>query len=96
MNVFRFGPFQLDPAQGLLSSAGGDIALTPKAFDTLRVLVESAGTVISKRDLLDRVWPDAHVDDNSLAQNISLVRKALAAADPATDYVQTLPRRGSV
>ena len=94
MNVFRFGPFQLDPAQGLLSAAGGDIALTPKAFDTLRVLVESAGTVISKEDLLDRVWPDAHVDENNLAQNISLVRKALAAADPATEYVQTLPRRG--
>ncbi|HYK00542.1 MAG TPA: alpha/beta fold hydrolase [Thermoanaerobaculia bacterium] len=94
MNVFRFGRFRLDPAQGLLSSDAGDIPLTPKAFDTLRVLVESAGTVISKRDLLDRVWPDAHVDDNSLAQNISLVRKALAASDPATDYVQTLPRRG--
>ncbi|HEY0158699.1 MAG TPA: alpha/beta fold hydrolase [Thermoanaerobaculia bacterium] len=94
MNVFRFGPFQLDPAQGLLSSAGGDIALTPKAFDTLRVLVESAGTVISKQDLLDRVWPDAHVDENNLAQSISLVRKALAAADPTTEYVQTLPRRG--
>jgi pimeloyl-ACP methyl ester carboxylesterase len=94
MNVFRFGPFQLDPAQGLLSAAGGDIALTPKAFDTLRVLVESAGTVISKQDLLDRVWPDAHVDENNLAQSISIVRKALATADPATEYVQTLPRRG--
>jgi pimeloyl-ACP methyl ester carboxylesterase len=94
MNVFRFGRFRLDPSQGLLSSDAGDVPLTPKAFDTLRVLVESAGTVISKRDLLDRVWPDAHVDDNSLAQNISLVRKALAAADPSTEYVQTLPRRG--
>ncbi|MEA2463413.1 MAG: eukaryotic-like serine/threonine-protein kinase [Acidobacteriota bacterium] len=94
MNVFRFGRFRLDPAQGLLSSDAGDIPLTPKAFDTLRVLVESAGTVISKRDLLDRVWPDAHVDDNSLAQNISLVRKALATADPSIDYVQTLSRRG--
>jgi DNA-binding winged helix-turn-helix (wHTH) protein len=94
MNVFRFGRFRLDPSQGLLSSDTGDIPLTPKAFETLRVLVESAGTVISKHDLLDRVWPDAHVDENSLAQNISLVRKALAAVDPATDYVQTLPRRG--
>lgn len=94
MNLFRFGPFQLDPAQGLLTSGAGDIPLTPKAFDTLRVLVESAGTVISKRELIDRVWPDAHVDENNLAQSISLVRKALATADPSTEYVQTLPRRG--
>jgi pimeloyl-ACP methyl ester carboxylesterase len=94
MNVFRFGPFSLDPAQGLLTAGAGDISLTPKAFDTLRVLVENAGTVISKADLIDRIWPDAHVDENNLAQSISLVRKALATADPSTEYVQTLPRRG--
>ncbi|HYI08771.1 MAG TPA: alpha/beta fold hydrolase [Thermoanaerobaculia bacterium] len=91
---FHFGRFRLDPAQGLLSSDAGEISLTPKAFDTLRVLVESAGSVLSKQELIDRVWPDATVDENNLAQNISLVRKALASADPATEYVQTLPRRG--
>ena len=94
MNVYHFGPFRLDPEQGLLSSPEGDVALTPKAFDTLRVLVESAGSVLSKKELLDRVWPDAVVDENNLAQNISLVRRALAERDPATEYVQTIPRRG--
>jgi pimeloyl-ACP methyl ester carboxylesterase/DNA-binding winged helix-turn-helix (wHTH) protein len=92
--VYQFGPFRLDPAQGLLSTPAGEIALAPKAFETLRVLVESAGTVLSKRDLLDRVWPDTFIDENNLAQNISLVRKALAAADPSIEYVQTIPRRG--
>ncbi len=94
MNVFQFGPFRLDAAQGLLSTPAGEITLAPKAFDTLRVLVESAGTVLSKRELLDRVWPDTYVDENNLAQNISLVRKALSAADPSAEYVQTIPRRG--
>jgi len=94
MNVYHFGPFRLDASQGMLSSPAGDVALTPKAFDMLRVLVESAGTVLSKKDLLDRVWPDSFVDENNLAQNISLVRRALAASDPATEYVQTIPRRG--
>ena len=94
MNVYQFGPFRLDAVQGLLSTPAGEITLAPKAFDTLRVLVESAGTVLSKRELLDRVWPDTFVDENNLAQNISLVRKALAAIDPASEYVQTIPRRG--
>ena len=94
MNVYRFGPFRLDARQGLLSSPAGEISLTPKAFDTLRVLVENAGVVLSKNDLLERVWPDTIVDENNLAQNISLVRKALAGADPSTEYVQTVPRRG--
>ena len=94
MNVVQFGPFRLDVAQGLLSTDEGEITLAPKAFDTLRVLVENAGTVLSKRELLDRVWPDTFVDENNLAQNISLVRKALAAVDGATEYVQTIPRRG--
>ena len=94
MNVVQFGPFRLDVAQGLLSTEEGEITLAPKAFDTLRVLVENAGTVLSKRELLDRVWPDTYVDENNLAQNISLVRKALAAVDGATEYVQTIPRRG--
>ncbi|MGZ5443767.1 MAG: alpha/beta fold hydrolase [Thermoanaerobaculia bacterium] len=94
MNVYQFGPFRLDTAQGLLSTQEGEIALAPKAFDTLRVLVESSGTVLTKRELLDRVWPDTFVDENNLAQNVSLVRKALAAADPSVEYVQTIPRRG--
>lgn len=91
---FQFGRFRLDSAQGLLSSDAGEISLTPKAFDTLRVLVESAGAVLTKQELIDRVWPDTTVDENNLAQSISLVRKALATADPATEYVQTIPRRG--
>lgn len=94
MNVYQFGPFRLDAGQGLLSTPEGEITLAPKAFETLRVLVESSGTVLTKRELLDRVWPDTFVDENNLAQNVSLVRKALAAADPSVEYVQTIPRRG--
>jgi pimeloyl-ACP methyl ester carboxylesterase len=92
--LFQFGPFRLDTAQGILSARGGEVPLGGKAFDTLRFLVENAGRVVSKRELIDRVWPDSHVEENSLAQNISLVRKTLAAVDEGTEYVQTLPRRG--
>ncbi len=94
MKTYRFGPFSLDAAQGILASAGGEIALSGKAFETLRYLVENAGRVVSKQELIDRVWPDSHVEENNLAQHISLVRKTLAAVDATTEYVQTMPRRG--
>lgn len=92
--IYRFGAFCLEPGQGILSSRGREIPLVGKAFDTLRVLVENAGRIVTKQELIDRVWPGLHVEENNLAQHISIVRKTLAAVDAATEYVQTLPRRG--
>jgi len=93
-DAYRFGPFRLDPAQGLLWAGEEEVTLSPKAFATLRVLVERAGSVLTKTELMERVWPETHVDENNLAQHISLVRKTLADFDPKTEYVQTLARRG--
>ncbi len=93
MKTYRFGPFQLDSAQGILSAGATEVPLGVKAFETLHYLVENAGRVVSKRELIDRVWPDSHVEENSLVQNISTLRKTLSAFDGA-EYVQTLPRRG--
>src|SRR3954470_2213576 len=94
MKTYRFGPFSLDPAQGILSAGLREIPLGGKAFETLVFLVENAGRVVTKSELIDRVWPDSHVGENNLAQHISLVRKTLAACDPKTEYVQTMARRG--
>jgi pimeloyl-ACP methyl ester carboxylesterase/DNA-binding winged helix-turn-helix (wHTH) protein len=94
MKSYRFGPFRLDPAQRILFAGGREIALGVKALETLAYLVENAGRVVSKRELIDRVWPDSHVEENNLAQHISLLRKTLASVDPKTEYVQTLARRG--
>ena len=91
---YGFGSFELDADQGLLRSREGEIALTPKAFETLVALIDRPGVVIPKDELMNIVWPDAIVDENNLAQNISLVRKALSVAEPDVEYVQTVPRRG--
>jgi len=56
---------------------GRPLSLTPKEFDTLLVLVEAAGKVLDKEELISRVWPDSYVGDGSLARNISVLRKAL-------------------
>ena len=63
--------------------------LTPKAFDTLLVLLENCSHVLTKQELMRKVWPDSFVEENNLAQNISTLRKALGG-----DYIQTVPKRG--
>ncbi len=79
--VYEFGPFRLEPALRQLRRDGTVVPLTPKAFDTLRVLVGSAGRVIGKDELLEKVWPDTTVADATLAQNIFAVRRALGASE---------------
>ena len=72
-----FAQFRMDPARRLLTRDGRPIALKPKEFDTLLVLVEEDGRVVDKDALMARVWPDSYVADGSVAKNISVLRKAL-------------------
>lgn len=91
-HFYVFGVFRIDVTQRVLFNRDGPVTLTPKAFDTLLVLVENSGQVIGKKDLLEQVWPDSFVEENNLAQNISLLRKALG--DGATKFIETIPKRG--
>jgi len=86
---FSFGVFTLDRMKLTLTRDGMSIPLTPKEFDTLVALVEANGRVVSKQELLKRVWPDSYVGDGSLARNISVLRKALGS-----EVIGTVPRRG--
>jgi len=91
---YRFGCFRLDPSNRLLFHGEAVVPLTLKAFDTLLVLVENHGAVVTKETLLKKIWPETFVDDNSIAQNISLLRKLFADADGGTEYIATVPKRG--
>jgi DNA-binding winged helix-turn-helix (wHTH) protein len=75
--IFVFPPFRLDPGRRTLTRDGRLIALKPKEFDALLVLLEEDGRVVDKDDLMARVWPDSYVGEGSLAKNISVLRKAL-------------------
>lgn len=88
--IFDFPPFRADAARRSLVRGGREVALSRKAFDTLIVLLEQPGEVISKDDLMKRVWPDSFVEENSLNQSISAIRKALG--DPK--LIETIPGRG--
>lgn len=89
---YCFGQFILDADRGSLLREGKDIALRPKCFEVLSFLVEHPGVLISKDELLASVWPDVVVTEDSLAQCLIQIRKALG--DRSKTIVRTVPRRG--
>jgi DNA-binding winged helix-turn-helix (wHTH) protein/Tol biopolymer transport system component len=91
---YRFGPFHVQPLERRLLRNQAQVALTPKAFDLLLVLVENAGHLLEKDQLIKRVWADAFVEEANLANNISLLRKVLNGANGVEDYIETVPKRG--
>ena len=92
--VYRFGPFVLDPASRSLVREEQPVPITTKVFETLVVLVENRGRVVTKDELLLRLWPDTTVEEANLAQNISTLRKALEDNPKDHRYIATIPGRG--
>src|SRR5437588_10458969 len=88
---YEFGEFRIDTVKRRLLRDGSIVALTPKSFDTLLVLVESAGRVCKKDDLIDKVWPGVGVEEYRLTQTISALRKALGEKRDETQYIFTVP-----
>ena len=86
---YLFDVFRVDPVERLLFKEDREVPLTPKVFDTLLVLLENSSHVLTKQELMQKVWPDSFVEENNLAQNISVLRKAIGE-----DFIQTVPKRG--
>jgi DNA-binding winged helix-turn-helix (wHTH) protein/WD40 repeat protein len=91
---YEFGPFRLEPATRRLLRQGEALPLTPKAFDTLLLLVQNHERVVEKEEVLRRVWPDAVVEESNLAQNVFTLRKALGDTPEGARFIATVPRRG--
>ena len=91
---YSFGPFALDPVERVLLREGTPVHLAPKAFETLLVLLEKQGHLVDKAELLNRVWPDAFVEEATLAQNIFTLRKALGEGTNGHTYIETVPKYG--
>jgi DNA-binding winged helix-turn-helix (wHTH) protein/TolB-like protein/lipoprotein NlpI len=92
--IYEFGSFRLDPAQHVLLRDGQIVALTPKVFETLLVLVEKSGQVVDKDELLQKIWSDTFVEESSLAKNISVLRKVLKENGSGKSCIETIPKRG--
>jgi DNA-binding winged helix-turn-helix (wHTH) protein/tetratricopeptide (TPR) repeat protein len=93
-HLYEFGPYRLDAAEYTLVRDGCKILLTPKAFETLLVLVENTGHVVDKEELLKRIWPETFVEEGTLAQNVFTLRKLLGRDAAGNHYIETVPKRG--
>src|SRR5262249_38324684 len=91
--LYEFGAFRVDTAERLLFRNGEPIFLPPKVYDTLLILLRNAGHTLEKEHLLRELWPDTFVEEGNLAQNISVLRKALSNGGDER-YIVTVPRRG--
>jgi len=91
---YRFGPFQLAPAERLLLRDRQRVQLAPKLFETLLLLVQNAGHLVEKEMLMRAVWKGTFVEEGSLAHSVSALRKLLGNGSKGKRYIETVPRHG--
>jgi adenylate cyclase len=90
--MFKFEDCTLDIVRGCLRKADREVELRAKSFEVLRHLVENADRLVSKSELIETVWPNVVVSDESLSQCVSEVRQAIG--DRGQNFIKTIPRRG--
>jgi TolB-like protein/Tfp pilus assembly protein PilF len=91
---FEFGAYSLDSQSGMLFREGDHVALPPKAAELLLALVQAAGNVLTRGELLQRLWPGTIVEQGSITSLISLLRKTLGEGAKPGNIIETLPKRG--
>ena len=91
--IYGFDRFQLDAGERILFDGVKTIPLAPKVFDTLRLLVENAGRILSKERMMKEIWEDSYVEENNLAQNISYLRRVLGETKDKK-FIETVPKFG--
>src|SRR5271154_5941381 len=92
--IFQFGEFQLDVGARSLRREKAIVPLNSRAFDVLLYFVQNPGKVLTHEELLKNVWAESFVDENSLAQSISALRRALEEKPGDNSYIVTVPGRG--
>lgn len=93
-HTFRFGNFDLIPAERVLRRNGEDVRLTPRVLDALVILVEAQGKIVTKEALVQRLWPESFVEENNLSQAISALRKILGTLENGKSFIETIPKVG--
>src|SRR4029434_2711006 len=94
MPLYEFGPCRVDALRRILLREDNQVRLPAKAFEILLVLLEEKGRLVEKDELMQRVWPDAVVEENNLTVNMSALRKSLTESPSEHRYVVTVPGRG--
>jgi predicted ATPase/DNA-binding winged helix-turn-helix (wHTH) protein/Tol biopolymer transport system component len=92
--IYSFDRFRLDADKLMLYRDGTEVTLAPKIVKTLAVLIENRGSILSKDELIDKVWDDSIVEESNLSQNLYILRKTLGTKPDGGQYIETLRRRG--
>jgi DNA-binding winged helix-turn-helix (wHTH) protein/TolB-like protein/Flp pilus assembly protein TadD len=92
--LYEFGDFVLNPANHSLVCGGRSVGLTPKSFEILVTLIERNGRLVTKDDLMKKIWPDSFVEEANLTVNVSALRKALGDTPEHQQYIETVPKLG--
>ena len=93
-DAISFGPFQLLAGQRLLLEGDKAVRLGGRAFDILAALVERAGEVVGKEELIARAWPQTFVEESNLKIQVSALRRALGDGQDGHRYIVTVPGQG--
>ncbi len=92
--LYEFDSFRLNPADHSLLCGGKPVPLTPKSFDILVTLIERKGLLVTKDELMKKIWPDSFVEEANLTVNVSALRKALGDTPEHQQYIETVPKMG--
>ncbi|HET6178844.1 MAG TPA: winged helix-turn-helix domain-containing protein [Candidatus Sulfotelmatobacter sp.] len=92
--LYEFEGFRLNPSDHSLRFGGRTVSLTPKSFEILLALIERNGHLVTKEELMRRIWPDSFVEEANLTVNVSALRKALGDTADHQQYIETVPKLG--
>jgi len=93
-HFYKFGPYCLDPEERVLRRGNEPLTLPPKDLETLLVLVQRAGHIVDKDELLEKVWPGVFIEEGNLSRRIFNLRQVLGDGTDGQKYIETIPRRG--
>ena len=93
-HLYAFGPYQLEAEERVLLRDGQPVTLPPKDLATLLALVERAGHIVEKEELLEKVWPGVFIEEGNLSRHIFNLRQVLGDSPDGRQYIETIPRRG--
>ena len=91
---YWFADFELNTSEWVLRQKGEILPLAPKALQALEILVRNGGSVVSRSEMVESLWPDAFVEESNLTVTISTLRRALGDSDTGTKFIETVPKRG--
>jgi len=93
-HIYEFGSYRLDPEEKVLLRDGQAVSIPPKDLETLLVLVEKAGHIVEKEELLQKVWPGVFIEEGNLARHVFNLRQVLGEGPDGRQFIETVPKRG--